>query len=252
MLAAAAAATVLCTLNDPQIKESSGLAFSRTPGVAFTHNDSGDTARFFAFSTRTCAVQATYRVTGAGARDWEDMAQAGSRLYFSDIGDNGSTRPSIAVYTTAEPTAPFTSRALAGTGYTLRYPDGAHNAETLLVQPRSHRVFIVTKESGGGTMYAAPYPLASGTLRRIGPVPASVATGGAWSHDGSSFVVRTYTGAYRWTWRGSMARTLAAGPSTVALPTQDQGESVAYTDDDSALVVTSEGRNQPVYEIPLH
>ena len=41
--------------------------------VFFAHNDSGDTARFFAVS-RTSVVMQTFNLDGATATDWEDIA----------------------------------------------------------------------------------------------------------------------------------------------------------------------------------
>ena len=46
---ASAAPAQLFTFRDPQIAESSGIVATTTrDDVVFTHNDSGDTARFFA------------------------------------------------------------------------------------------------------------------------------------------------------------------------------------------------------------
>ena len=63
-------ALVAFTFQDPRITESSGLAASSRSGIVFTHNDSGDSARFFAVDdagrTRT-----TYALPDVQARDWE-------------------------------------------------------------------------------------------------------------------------------------------------------------------------------------
>ncbi|NLT76895.1 MAG: hypothetical protein GXX98_10255, partial [Planctomycetes bacterium] len=58
----------------PLIQEASGLVASRkNPGVLWVHNDSGDTARVFAIDTRGNLL-GVCSVTGAKARDWEDIA----------------------------------------------------------------------------------------------------------------------------------------------------------------------------------
>ncbi|MGH8976889.1 MAG: hypothetical protein ACRDV7_02350, partial [Acidimicrobiia bacterium] len=68
-------------LQDPELKELSGLAFSRTyPDVLWAHNDSGDAARLFAMD-RTGAPRATVALDGVDASDWEDLAIAGSDIY---------------------------------------------------------------------------------------------------------------------------------------------------------------------------
>src|SRR5689334_14681170 len=54
--------------------ELSGLAPShRHPGVLYMHNDSGDTARFFAMSEAAVGL-GEFRVQAASAVDWEDIA----------------------------------------------------------------------------------------------------------------------------------------------------------------------------------
>ena len=56
------------------LPEASGLAASaRYPGVLYTHNDSGDSARFFMMD-ETAKVIAEMRLPGATAVDWEDIA----------------------------------------------------------------------------------------------------------------------------------------------------------------------------------
>ena len=74
MLPLLLAVTVAFAFEDPRITESSGLASASTPGVVYTHNDSGDAARFFAVGPdgRTRTV---YTVPGVQVRDWEDMAR---------------------------------------------------------------------------------------------------------------------------------------------------------------------------------
>ena len=99
----------IATIKDKSISESSGLVASRsTPGAYWTHNDSGDGPFIYAFDTRGSSL-GTFRVTGAQARDWEDMSvgpgpQRGkSYLYIGDIGDNQKARAEIIVYRVLEP-----------------------------------------------------------------------------------------------------------------------------------------------------
>lgn len=107
--------TLIGSFNTDLIHESSGLAASRqNANVLYTHNDSGDIARFFAVNT-SGNLLGIYQLDGATATDWEDMAVgpgpvAGvNYVYLGDIGDNssnrnGTTRPNVAIYRTPEPT----------------------------------------------------------------------------------------------------------------------------------------------------
>jgi hypothetical protein len=71
--ASAANSTLLFKFADSQIDESSGLGTSSYgDGIVYTHNDSGDTARFFAVNSSGATV-AIYTLKGATAHDWEDM-----------------------------------------------------------------------------------------------------------------------------------------------------------------------------------
>src|SRR5207248_3297632 len=91
----AAPPRLLAKLADARITESSGLAASRTtPGVLWTHNDSGDGPYLFAIDRKGNTL-ARYRVPKADNVDWEDIAIATGAdgkpiLYIGDIGDNHS------------------------------------------------------------------------------------------------------------------------------------------------------------------
>ena len=102
-------AETIANLQDSSIKESSGLAASRsTPGLYWTHNDSGDGPFIYAFDERG-RRRGVWKLRGATARDWEDMATGPgpernrSYLYIGDIGDNSGSRSEIVVYRVPEP-----------------------------------------------------------------------------------------------------------------------------------------------------
>ncbi|MGI8595598.1 MAG: PE family protein, partial [Solirubrobacteraceae bacterium] len=131
-------------------QELSGLVSSRVqPGVLWTHNDSGDGPRLLALG-RNGRSRGTFEVSDAQALDWEDIAVRGQDLYVGDIGDNAGQRPEIVVYRVAEPPidqggGPTTP----ATPLRLRYPDGPHDAEALLVDPSRGDLVVVTKELDG-------------------------------------------------------------------------------------------------------
>src|SRR5215217_8757126 len=99
----------IATLKDKSVSESSGLVASRTtPGAYWTHNDSGDGPFIYAFDPHGDSL-GVFRVTGAQARDWEDISigpgpeRDKSYLYIGDIGDNDQQRSEVVVYRVAEP-----------------------------------------------------------------------------------------------------------------------------------------------------
>ncbi|MGQ0616292.1 MAG: hypothetical protein ACT4PW_04770 [Acidimicrobiia bacterium] len=268
----------LCRLADDRIDEASGLARSGDDGVVWLHNDSGDRPRFFGVDVATCATTATYLVTDADAVDWED-ATAGTApdgaavLWFGDIGDNAAQRPGVTVYEVPEPASrpadptaetPVAVRAR----YDITYQDGPHDAETLVWDPRSARLAIVTKAIDGPSgIY--PFPLTGG-----GPVVAARSadldvgalgglvgafdgqlTGGDISPDGSRLVLRTYLSVYEWA-EDDPARSVLDAPGQgpampVAAPATGQGEAIGYAGDGAAVYITSEGAGAPLYRVAV-
>ena len=268
----------LANLQDPSITESSGLVASRTsPGAYWTHNDSGDGPFIYAFNTRGEPL-GTFRVTGAHNRDWEDLAagpgpQRGrSYLYIGDIGDNDKVRSEIVVYRVPEPqlkTAdknstrkrPITTEPAEA--IRLVYPDGKHDAETLLVHPSTGNLYIVTKiPFANPVVYEAPAPLTAGQttmLKRIGElrVPSlfgGVLTGGSVSPDGRRVVLCDYFQGYELTlpaagknfndiWKEKM--------TGFNLGKRKQGEAVTYRIDGQAVLATSEGKEPDLIQVEL-
>ncbi|MEM6702078.1 MAG: hypothetical protein AAF690_05205 [Acidobacteriota bacterium] len=91
-------------IKSEELLEGSGLARSkRYPGVFWTHNDSGDSARLFAIDRRGKQL-GEWRVSGARNQDWEAVAiDDQGRLYIGDIGNNANARRDLAVYIVEEP-----------------------------------------------------------------------------------------------------------------------------------------------------
>ena len=268
--------TTIATIKEKSVSESSGLAASRTmPGAYWTHNDSGDGPFIYAFDTRGDSL-GIFRVTGAQARDWEDMAagpgpQANkSYLYIGDIGDNDAVRDEVVVYRVAEPALTTATRKLtkARPGATepaeairLKYPDGKHDAEALLVHPITGNIYIVNKVPiANPVVYEATAPFTAGklvTMRRIGEirVPSifgGVVTGGSVSPDGRRVALCDYFQGYEIVlpaksrdfndiWKQKMIG--------FDLGKRKQGESITYRLDGKAFLATSEGKQSPLIQV---
>jgi hypothetical protein len=239
----------------PEATGISGLVASPTqPGVLWAHNDSGDRARIFALRSDGSLI-ASLDVPGAEATDWEDLAVGpGGDLLLADIGDNKSVRNAIDIYRVPEPRlADGPTTTAAATRLRLTYPDGAHDAETLLADPRTGEIVIVTKRLDGRSgVYAAPAPArdASGeaVLRHTGDLRlgfAGLATAGDVSADGRTIAIRTYTALYAWTRKpgASLAATLARKPcvGSAQLGREGQGESLALSRDGRSFLTVPEG-----------
>ncbi|MBA2703337.1 MAG: hypothetical protein H0U60_05730 [Blastocatellia bacterium] len=267
---------VLGRLNDAAVNESSGIVASRNnPGLYWTHNDSGDGPNIYALHEHG-ARRGTWRVRGASARDWEDIAagpgpQAGaSYLYIGDIGDNEGRRSEIIVYRVKEPTIKPTDSSSSklkplvtddAEVIRLRYPDGAHDAESLLVHPVTGDLYIVSKiPFANPTVYKATAPLNTNgpiTLKRIAElnVPSlfgGLITGGDISPDGLRVALCDYVDGYELVLADARApfdQIWRQPLKSLDLGKRKQGESIAYRLDGRALLATSEGVHPPLIEV---
>ncbi|WP_030673066.1 hypothetical protein [Streptomyces cellulosae] len=236
------------TISDPRITESSGLAASRQhPGIYWTHNDSDDGAFIYAVDSRTGKTVATVTLTGVGRpRDVEAISIGpDNQIYVGDIGDNlGGSWPYVWIYRLPEPKQ-LRDQTIRATQYVVKYADGPRNAESLVVHPKTGRVYIVDKNENGGHLYEGPADLsASGTniFKPIAAVPELEATDAALSPDGEQLVVRSYFGAIAYDWNGGRIKRL----ERLGVPFLGQGESVTYTDDGKTLMFGAEGTDSPV------
>jgi hypothetical protein len=254
----------LCTLDDRQVDESSGVAASGlTAGVFFTHNDSGDKPRFFRFK-KDGKVDGEYSLKGAQAVDWEDMARAmvdgKSFLYFGDFGDNAEHRKSVTIYRAEEPTQTGSVELTKFDTYTVTYPDGAHNCEALFVRSNGD-IWVVTKNPGGNSeVFALAKPKATGSYSfekvanlaiDTGGIGGKYVTGADISPDGKFVVVRTYSAALEFRVPQKFEDWVKASPTPIRTALEVQGEAIAYAKDGLSLVTTSEHAPCPVSLMPL-
>lgn len=137
---------VLAVVDHGPVSEMSGLVASRRfPGVFWTHNDSGDSARIFAIDKSGNVLMPPFlassfrigpeggsdkrplwpglRVDGATNYDWEDIATDGDSLYIADMGNNGNARRDLAVYQLAEPNPKAVESAHVLRRIPVAYPD---------------------------------------------------------------------------------------------------------------------------------
>ena len=271
----------LANLENQSINESSGIAASRrNTNIFWTHNDSGDGPFVYAFD-RQGKHRGVWRVAGAKAIDWEDMAvgpgpkRGQSYLYLGDIGDNSKNREEIVVYRAPEPliTSSDSTSTVKNPRLTdvadvirLKYPDGKHDAESLLVHPQTGDLYIITKIRGaaaGVYKLKAPLPVTGvTTLVRVGEVRFNDMfvgwfTGADISPDGRKVVLCDYLGAGELTLpnKPGIAFDEIWKLSPVPVEIGDyrgarrQGEAICYSADGRALLATSEGSPCPLIEI---
>lgn len=235
--------TIVFVVHDPVIDEDSALVQAGTYFV--TTNDSGNPADVYTLNQHGRTVGDTHWATRQ--IDCEALAPIGPhRVWVGDIGDNHSSRASISI---SKVPVGRGDRTVNATKYTLVYPDGAHNAETLLRNPITGRLYIVTKDVAGGALYRVPRPLSAtqpNTLHLV-PTPAALlhtATDGAFFASGNYLVLRNYNAAALYAWPSM--RSVA----TFKLPPEHFGEGLAA--DTGAVFMSGEGIRQPVLHYRLN
>ena len=244
--------------------ETSGVAASRqNAGVLWAHNDSGDSPRVFAMTTAGAHL-GWFTLDGASAIDWEDMAigpgpQGGqSYLYVGDIGDNTHVRSSVVVYRVPEPNVdishpPGNGQSLGNVdALVLQYPDGAHDAEALAVDPDTGDIVIVTKElSGQSGVYVRRGSSSATTLTRTDTIQlgfGTLVTGASVAPDGSAVALRTYGSVLLFPRADGtrLEEAFRSSSCTGASASEMLGEAIAVTADGRGYVTISEGTHPPV------
>lgn len=256
------------------LDEASGLTASvQTPGLLWSHNDTRDRAVLFAL-TYDGRDLGTYVVDGGDAAiDWEDIALGPGPepgqwfLYVGDIGANNESRPHVTVYRLLEPKArpsqkPKQRKLEGAVALHLRYPDGiSRDAETLLVDPETSDLYLVTKEQQGAPeVYRAPASSPPGAivdLERVAGLALRTAardmtgplTGGEISRDGRRILLRDGTQAFLWSRRPgeTVAQALVAAPCRLPLREERQGEAIAWAVSGLGFFTVSEGKRRPLY-----
>ncbi|MDI9897362.1 hypothetical protein QM797_21805 [Rhodococcus sp. IEGM 1381] len=246
-----------CLPTDPGLAELSGM--TSIDGVLYAIGDSGADDRV-AVLDANCAVERWIDVP-VDPYDVEDLTAYDGSLWLADIGDNQMRRDTVAL-TRMDPTTG------AGELHRLTYPDGAHDAETVLIEPGGRPVIVTKELSGVSGVYVPAGDESVADLTSPGPTPmrkvgdlaftatdtvggppfvvgSILATGGAVTEDGIVAAVRTYTDAYLFQpTDGDIASALvdpAAPRAVVPLPDQPQGEAMAFTDDGSLLIASEAG-----------
>lgn len=262
---------VVGQIESNEIDESSGLAASPCQtDVFWTHNDSGNDAFVFAINSKGKHL-GTWRVTNARNSDWEDIgvfkSPEGCYLFIGDIGDNKRERAEHRVYRVKEPVVSASTSSSSkkdalptdpADAVVFKYPDTLHDAETLVVQPQSGTIYVLTKRMDGPSLVFKVKPEFGSAVvaEKVGEVsvpavPNGLLTGGGAAPDGKKVVLCDYSAGYVLD-LGASANfddIWKQKPVPVDLGDRKQGESVTFGADGTSIFTTSEKRNSPITEV---
>ena len=245
-------------LANADILESSGLAASfNTPHAFWTHNDSGDRPRLFAFD-ETGRDLGVVTLEGISAIDWEDMASFRRDhrgwLLVADVGDNARRRKTCQLHLLPEPA--FDERSVkVGTTIHFRYANGPRDCEAVGIDGSSNTVLLATKGAFQPELYALQLPPTPTervlVARSIATISVPFATALDVSPNGRNAIVLTYGDAYEFRRREneSWAEAFRGPPQVIKMPARRQGESICYARDGRSLLLTSEKQPTPLWKV---
>ncbi|TWU10643.1 hypothetical protein [Allorhodopirellula heiligendammensis] len=253
-----------------KLNESSGLVFStRDPNCVWTHNDSGNSARLYAFDHRTGELTGECRLTGVKAVDWESLTTAGldyQELIVADCGDNDALRKHLTMYRFEEPDPHRSTKLSASEFQTLhvRFPDGPADCEAVWYDAGEENLMLMTKgrlalarvyrvadsqwsdsqqrQRAPGVSPVVEAPVEITTAFKVTSVALPMATGADLDRASGDIWVSSYFQAFCFP-RGdhsSVQEQLSAVPIAVEMPRWRQIEAIAV-DNHSQVWITSEG-----------
>lgn len=241
------ASSEVCRFDTGVLPELSGLALSRVHrNVLWAINDSGNRPYVYAIDARTCRLRARLTLLDTPARDHEALAvgkDAAGRnvIWVGDIGDNQASWPYVRIHKVYEPSV-LEDAAVSVVTYRFTYPGGPRNAEALMADPNSERLWVISKSAAGGAVYRLPSPLSPSLTPmraiKVGPARATI-TDAALSPDAKRYIARDYFSA-------EVFRGLPVGRAMdrFALPIQPQGEAITFAADGKSVYVASESSGE--------
>jgi hypothetical protein len=253
------------TIDNPVLEEMSGLAFSKNhPDKFYTHTDSGGEVAVFVLDSLGNEL-GVIRLEGVENRDWEDIAVGPgpggkSYVYVAEIGDNLGVHESVQIFRFPEPETLSGSISLKPEILTFTYPEGAMDAESLMVDPISKDLFIVSKRDEQNTLFrlkSADFRKENVVAEQLLKLPFTSATAADISQDGSQILIKNYFKVYYWRRKSgeSVAEALSKSPELLPYVPEPQGEAVGFQPDGRAFYTISEKRFniQPVlYRFPVN
>jgi hypothetical protein len=230
----------------------------------WTHNDSGDDARLFAFD-RQGRHHGTCKIERADNADWEalDSCLLDGRPYLliGDIGDNTARRQRLTIHVVPEPIDPADDgQAVAQVDFEI--PGGPVDCEAMALDVERNELLVVEKQIRSLTsrVFAVPWPerLSIGVKKEdrpllkatvIASVPHLAVTAMDVSTDNRFLVLNTYGDLYVYS-RGaseSWSQALARPPVRIRGPARRQGEAVCFDRSSLDILLTSEGSGPPLW-----
>ena len=249
------------------MSEASGLTESiNHPNFLWTHNDSGDKARIFLIDT-LANLKATVWLSHDEQRDWEDIASGPgpvdgkNYIYVGDIGDNNAKHKYKFIYRIEEPDLAHSVDTTINEIDTIKFelPDGRRDSESMMLDPLTRDIYILSKREEKVNLYRLPYPQSTTETMKAELALAKLEfnqyqgkavskNGGETlingyhptyynqvvsadiSRDGREILIKTYSSIYYWKRENneSIVEVLKRKPTILPYKPEPQGEAITF------------------------
>ncbi|MEJ2052669.1 MAG: hypothetical protein P8X42_02000 [Calditrichaceae bacterium] len=243
-------------IESDKINEASGIDQSwLNDNVFWLHNDSGNEAQIFAIDERGKNL-GRFKLANIKNRDWEDIAvgpgpiDGQSYIYIGEIGDNRAEYEDKYIYRVKEPVidsthTPYNAIIENIDIISFIYPDGPRDAETVMIDPLTKDIIIVSKREENVHVYSLAYPQPMDSViiaQRITILPITQVTGGDISNTGDKIVLKNYEKIYYWTRKSgeTLADAFSKEPQLLPYIPEPQGEAICWDKEGKDYFTVSE------------
>jgi hypothetical protein len=243
-------------IEDNRLKEISGIDKSAVnKDIFWIHNDSGNLAQIFAIDGKGNHI-GRFKLTGIKNRDWEDITVGSgpdsgqSYIYLGEIGDNEAIYNLKYIYRIKEPyidlnKIPYDQALNDIEIITYQYPDGARDAETLMIDPLTKDLIVTSKREESVHVYVLPYPQSTNSIitpELVVTLPITQVTAGDISDSGTKIVLKNYEEIYFWQRRTnqSLEDIFINLPKHLPYIPEPQGEAICWSEDEKGYLTVSE------------
>lgn len=240
-------------LTNSKLEEASDLAASvNNPGLLWTLNDSGNGPNVFLIDQHL-NIKLTCTLKGIKNRDWEDLAVGPgpdpkkNYIYVGEIGDNLAIFSYKNVFRFEEPKLSGNKTELTIDKFdtiTFKLPDGKKDCESLMIDPTTKDIYVVSKREDPAYLYKLSYPYSTKdtlTANKVMPIPYTMMVAADFSRNGKEILMKNYKNVYYWKVKdGDVAKSLRERPYIVQYNEEPQGESIAFALDGSGFYTISE------------
>jgi hypothetical protein len=244
------------------LHEVSGIAVSRSnPSILWAHEDHGNLNKIHLIGEEAQYL-GYYWIWGVSNRDWEDICIGPgpevnkSYVYLGDIGDNDAKYNEIYIHRFEEPNLQDSSKMNGEiqktdiASFTFKYPDGARDAEALMIDPWNKDLYILSKNENQTNLYLAnfiQYSQGQNMLDKIAVLPFLEITAADISSDGNQIMVKTEKQIYFWNRNNgeTILEAIKRTPYLLPYKKEAKGEALAIIPDGGGYYTLSEKSSGP-------